>query len=209
MKRHVLLRCSYCRNSTVERIAPKGWKMRVDRSMAASDPDAAGDIKSWKWRRLPRDKPQGGCLLESGEYGERNYTLKGTFKLIKTMGHAEYTACFGGSDLEGRAVLHLFHVEQGGTWLVKSRSGSSTAQIASSGGPSDAVKAGDMSSNALEVHVLGDKIEFLVNGKVVNTTRSPDKHPRPTASMAFALIICRGADRWIRVSKSSLSGRRN
>jgi ribosomal protein L21E len=26
-----------------------------------------------------------------------------------------------------------------------------------------------MSTNALEVHVMGDKIEFLVNGKVVNT----------------------------------------
>ena len=25
--------------------APKGWKVRVDRSMNASDPDAAGDIK--------------------------------------------------------------------------------------------------------------------------------------------------------------------
>ena len=25
--------------------APKGWKMRVDRSTSASDPDAAGDIK--------------------------------------------------------------------------------------------------------------------------------------------------------------------
>jgi hypothetical protein len=27
-----------------------------------------------------------------------------------------------------------------------------------------------MSTNALEVHVMGDKLEFLVNGKVVNTT---------------------------------------
>ena len=25
--------------------APNGWKLRVDRSMSASDPDAAGDIK--------------------------------------------------------------------------------------------------------------------------------------------------------------------
>ena len=26
--------------------APKGWKMRVDRSASASDPDGAGDINS-------------------------------------------------------------------------------------------------------------------------------------------------------------------
>jgi len=65
-----------------------------------------------------------------------------------------------------------------------------------------------MSSNALEVHVMGDKIEFLVNGKVVNTTRSPAKHRRPTALMAFASIIClkcRLTDFAPQTQKSSLS----
>jgi hypothetical protein len=64
-------------------------------------------------------------------------------------------------------------VESEGTWLIKTRNGNSTAQIASSGSPSDAVKKADASgtsTNALEVHAMGDKIEFLVNGKVVNTT---------------------------------------
>ncbi len=46
-------------------------------------------------------------------------------------------------------------------------------QIASSGSASDAVKKADASgtsTNALEVRVMPDKIEFLVNGKVVNTS---------------------------------------
>jgi len=63
-------------------------------------------------------------------------------------------------------------VEQDGTWLIKSRNGSSTAQVASSGSPSDAVKKADasgMSTNALEVRVMPDKVDFVVNGKVVNT----------------------------------------
>src|SRR5258707_3075176 len=153
--------------------APKGWKMRVDRSMAASDPDAAGDIKFMEMGGgFHATNPKAAVYWNPANTASGNYTLKGTVKLIKTMGHSEYYGLiFGGSDLEGPNQSYIyFMVEQGGTWLVKSRSGSSTAQIASSGGPSDAVKAGDMSSNALEVYAMGVKIEFLVKGKVFNTS---------------------------------------
>ena len=37
--------------------APKGWKMRVDRSMAASDPDAPGDIKFSRFSRVSAGCP--------------------------------------------------------------------------------------------------------------------------------------------------------
>jgi len=153
--------------------APKGWKVRVDRSMSASDPDAAGDIKFMEMGGgFHAMNPKAAVYWNPANTAGGNYALKGTFKLIKTMGHSEYYGLiFGGSDLEGAGQSYIyFMVEEGGTWLIKSRSGSSTSQIASSGGPSEAVKAGTMSANALEVHVMGDKIDFLVNGKVVNTT---------------------------------------
>jgi hypothetical protein len=153
--------------------APKGWKVRVDRSMSASDPDAAGDIKFMEMGGgFHAMNPKAAVYWNPANTAGGNYALKGTFKLIKTMGHSEYYGLiFGGSDLEGAGQSYIyFMVEEGGTWLIKSRSGSSTSQIASSGGPSEVVKAGTMSSNALEVHVMGDKIDFLVNGKVVNTT---------------------------------------
>jgi hypothetical protein len=153
--------------------APKGWKVRVDRSMSASDPDAAGDIKFMEMGGgFHAMNPKAAVYWNPANTAGGNYALKGTFKLIKTMGHSEYYGLiFGGSDLEGAGQSYIyFMVEEGGTWLIKSRSGSSTSQIASSGGPSEAVKAGTMSANALEVHVMGDKIDFVVNGKVVNTT---------------------------------------
>ena len=153
--------------------APKGWKVRVDRSMSASDPDAAGDIKFMEMGGgFHAMNPKAAVYWNPANTAGGNYALKGTFKLIKTMGHSEYYGLiFGGSDLEGAGQSYIyFMVEEGGTWLIKSRSGGSTSQIASSGGPSEVVKAGTMSSNALEVHVMGDKIDFLVNGKVVNTT---------------------------------------
>jgi hypothetical protein len=156
--------------------APKGWKLRVDRSMSASDPDAAGDIKFVEMGSgFHATNPKAAVYWNPANTATGNYTLKGTFKLIKTSGHSEYYGLiFGGSDLEGAAQSYIyFMVESEGTWLIKSRNGNSTAQIASSGSPSDAVKKADasgMSTNALEVRVMPDKIQFVVNGKVVNTT---------------------------------------
>jgi hypothetical protein len=156
--------------------APKGWKLRVDRSMSASDPDAAGDIKFVEvGSGFHATNPKAAVYWNPANTAAGNYTLKGTFKLVKTSGHSEYYGLiFGGSGLDGPAQSYTyFMVEQDGTWLIKSRNGSSTAQVASSGSPSDAVKKADasgMSTNALEVRVMPDKIEYIVNGKVVNTT---------------------------------------
>jgi hypothetical protein len=156
--------------------SPKGWKLRVDRSMTAGDPDAAGDIKFMEMGSgFHAMNPKAAVYWNPANTASGNYALKGTFKLIKTTGHSEYYGLiFGGSGLDGPAQSYIyFMVESEGTWLIKSRNGNSTAQIASSGSPSDAVKKADASgtsTNALEVHVMADKIEFLVNGKVVNTT---------------------------------------
>ena len=46
MKRHLLIAAlAIAVAAPMVAQAPKGWKMRVDRSTSASDPDAAGDIK--------------------------------------------------------------------------------------------------------------------------------------------------------------------
>jgi hypothetical protein len=156
--------------------APKGWKLRVDRSMTTSDPDAAGANKFVATDSgFHATNPQAAVYWNPANTVTGNYTLKGTFKLIKTSGHSEYYGLiFGGSDLDGAAQAYIyFMVEHDGTWLIKRRTGSSTMEIASSGAPSDAVKKADasgMSTNALEVRVMPDKIEFVVNGKVVNTS---------------------------------------
>ena len=84
-----------------------------------------------------------------------------------------YGLIFGGSDLEGAAQNYLyFMVAQDGTWLVKRRDGEQTREV-SEKTPSNAVKkpdAGGKSTNALEVRVMRDKIEYVVNGTVVDTT---------------------------------------
>ena len=153
---------------------PAGWKMRIDRSTSASDPDAAGAIKFVTMGTgFHATNPQAAVYWNPANKATGTYTLKGTFVLQKPSGHTNYYGLvFGGSELEGPNQSYTyFMVAQDGTWLIKRRDGNATPEIAK--GPSDAVKkpdAGGKSTNALEVRVGADKIDYVVNGTVVSST---------------------------------------
>jgi hypothetical protein len=155
--------------------SPEGWKLRVDRSTRAEDPDAAGDIKFEKTPSgFHATNPAAAVYWNPANSVAGNYSLKGTFTLLQPAGHIEYYGLiFGGGDLEGPGQTYLyFMVAQDGTWLVKRRDGDST-QTVSAKTASDVVNKPDASgksTNALEVRVLADKIEYLVNGTKVYTT---------------------------------------
>jgi hypothetical protein len=154
--------------------APKGWKVRGDHSSDASDPDAAGSIKFvTSGSGYHATNPMAAIYWNPANTASGNYTLKGTFKLIKSTGFNEYYGLiFGGSGLEGGAESYLyFMVTDDGTYLIKHRDGSSTQGV-SPKTPSPAVKKPDASgsaTNALEVRVKADKVEFVINGTVVTT----------------------------------------
>jgi hypothetical protein len=154
--------------------APQGWKMRVDRSTSASDPDAAGDIKFvTSGAGFHATNPKAAVYWNPSDTASGTYTLKGTFTLMKPSGHANYYGLvFGGSDLEGAEQKYLyFVVAQNGTWLIKSRDGDSTGVVAPKT-PNDGVKKPDesgKSTNALEVRVGADKVDFVVNDVVVHS----------------------------------------
>src|ERR1700722_15448090 len=123
--------------------APAGWKLRVDRSMNSSDPDAAGDIKFITMGAgFHATNPKAAVYWNPANTIAGNYTLKGTFKQVKTMGSGEYFGLIlGGSNLDAATQKYLYFMVNGdGAWLIKSRDGSGTSQVASSGGPNDAVK---------------------------------------------------------------------
>jgi len=153
---------------------PKGWKMRVDRSESASDPDAPGDIKFvTSGSGFHATNPAAAVYWNPTNTASGAYTLKGTFTLMKPSGHTNYYGLvLGGSGLEGAEQSYLyFVVAQNGTWLIKSRNGSSTPAI-SPKTPNDAVAKPDAtgkSTNTLEVRVGADKVDFAVNGTVVHS----------------------------------------
>src|SRR5438876_5819572 len=82
--------------------APKGWKMRVDNSPEASDPDAPGDIKFVTMGSgFHATNPKAAVYWNPFNTAAGNYTLKGTFTLMKPSSHPNYYGLlFGGSDLE-------------------------------------------------------------------------------------------------------------
>lgn len=156
--------------------APKGWKMRVDRSTSASDPDAEGQIKFVTMGSgFHATNPQAAVYWNPANTATGSYTLKGTFTLMKPSGHTNYYGLiFGGSELEGPQQNYLyFVVGQNGTWLIKRRDGDAKTENIAPRTPNDAVNkpdAGGKSTNALEVRVGADKIDYVINGTVVHTT---------------------------------------
>jgi len=175
MKHHVhvtLLALAVCAPLAAQ--SPQGWKMRVDRSAEASDPDAGGDIKFTKTGSVfHATNPKAATYWNPASTAAGVYTLAGTFTLMKPSGHTNYYGLvFGGSGLEGAQQSYLyFVVAQNGTWLIKRRDGDATSIVAPKT-PNDAVKKPDSSgksTNALEVRVGADKVDFAVNGVVVHS----------------------------------------
>ncbi|MGH9660902.1 MAG: hypothetical protein ACRD96_20300 [Bryobacteraceae bacterium] len=156
--------------------SPKGWKLRVDRSTSASDPDAEGQIKFvTAGKGFQATNPQAAVYWNPANTATGSYTLKGTFTLLKPSGHNNYYGLvFGGGDLEGPQQNYLyFLIAQNGTFVIKRREGDAKTENIAARTPNDAVTkpdAGGKSTNTLEARIGADKIDYVVNGTVVHTT---------------------------------------
>ena len=155
--------------------AQKGWKYRADRSTTVNDPDAPGDIKFMEMGGgFHAINPTAAVYWNPANTATGNYTLKGTFKLMKPSGHTNYYGLvFGGSNLDGPTQAYTyFLVGQDGSWLIKKRDGDTATSSVAPKTKNAAVKApgaDGTSVNALEVRVGADKVDFVVNGEVVNS----------------------------------------
>ena len=159
MKRFALMMMLMVGTAALFAQAPKGWKERVDRSTSASDPDAPGPVKFMAMGGgFHFVNPQAAVFWNPANTATGAYTLKGTFVLQKPSGHTNYYGLiFGGSDLEGAQQKYTyFLVAQDGTFLVKKPG------------------ADGKSTNALEVRVAANKIDYVVNGSVVNSMPKGD-----------------------------------
>src|ERR1035437_7913457 len=78
--------------------ASQGWKMRVDKSTAASDPDAPGDIKFVTMGSgFHATNPQAAVYWNPANTAAGTYALNGTFTLMKPSGHINYYGLVFGS----------------------------------------------------------------------------------------------------------------
>ena len=155
--------------------APPGWKLRVDRSTNAADPDNVPDVKFVAMGKgFHVTTGPAAVLWKPEDTATGTYTVKGRFRLVKPSGHTNYYGLvFGGGDLAGAGQNYLyFLVAQDGTFLVKHRAGDAT-HVVKDKTASDAITKPDStgsSTNTLEVRVGADKIEYVANGTVVHST---------------------------------------
>ena len=154
---------------------PAGWKVHIDRSQNAQDPDdKSGVMFMAMGKGFHVSGGPAGTYWHPSNNATGNYTLKGTFTLVKPSNHTNYYGLvFGGNGLDGASQTYTyFLVAQNGSFLIKQRSGEQTSDIKAAT-PNAAIKTPDNSGksvNALEVRVTGDSISYVVNGTVVHTT---------------------------------------
>ena len=154
--------------------APDGWKVRIDRSTSAQDPDDTPELKfATMGKGFHVTGGPAGTFWNPANTGKGDFTATATFQLMKPSGHVNYYGLiFGAADLEGAAQNYIyFLVAQNGTYAIRHRAGDQVHDIQR--GPSPAVRqpgADGRSSNALEVRVAGNTISYVVNGTVVHTT---------------------------------------
>ena len=158
---------------------PAGWKMRIDRSTSAQDPDDRQDVTFMAMGKgFHVSGGPAGVYWNPANTAMGNFTAKGTFTLAKPSSHPNYYGIvFGGQALDGANQTYTyFTVAQNGTFLIKQRTGEMTRDVKAYT-QSPAVKTPDNSGksvNVLEVRVAGDTVSYVVNGTVVHTMPKAD-----------------------------------
>lgn len=154
----------------------KGWMVRADRSASASDPDGAGAIKFIAMGGgFHATNPTAAVYWNPANTATGDYTVKGSFKLLKPSGHSNYYGLvLGGSNLDTEKQAYLyFLVAQDGTWMISRRTPDAPQPVPVAPKMANGVVAkpgaDGTSTNALEVRVKGDKADFVVNGTVVHS----------------------------------------
>jgi hypothetical protein len=170
----ILLAIAAIAAGTARAQTPQGWKLRADQSRDAADPDQAGAIQfTTRGSGFHALTPQAAVFWHPTNTATGDYSVKGSFTLLKPSSHPNYYGIvFGGRALEGSEQSYLyFLVAQNGTWLIKRRDGDGTQNIVGRTA-SPAVRqldASGRSANTLEVRVAADKLDFLVNDTVVHS----------------------------------------
>lgn len=170
---------------------PAGWRVRIDRSQNAQDPDDRPDLKFMTaGSGLHIASGPAGTFWNPAHTAKGAFTVKGTFTLNKPSGHTNYYGLvFGGSELEGPNQTYIyFLVAQDGTYVIRQRAGDKVNDVQRS--PHEAVRRPDSSGrsvNALEVRATGDTIAYVVNGTTVHTTPRSGATARTEGLVGFRI----------------------
>jgi hypothetical protein len=153
--------------ATVAAQTPAGWKVHIDRSTNAQDPDNKSGVMFMSMGKgFHVSGGPAGTYWHPSNTATGNYALKGTFTLVKPSNHTNYYGLvFGGNALDGPMQTYTyFLVAQNGSFLIKQRNGEQTSDIQAPK-TNAAVKTPDSSGksvNALEVRVTPSRTSSTV-----------------------------------------------
>lgn len=153
---------------------PQGWKVRIDRSQNAQDPDNTPNLVfAAMGKGLHVKGGPAGTFWNPATTAKGNYTLKATFNLQEPSNHTNYYGLiFGGSNLDAPTQAYVYFViAQNGMFQVRQRQGEAVTDVVRRA-TNAAVRqpgADGKSTNTLEVRVSGDTVSYVVNGTVVHT----------------------------------------
>ena len=152
---------------------PQGWKVRVDRSQNAQDPDNTPSLVFKPMGKGLHVKGGPAGTFWNGTSASGNYTLKATFNLQEPSNHTNYYGLvFGGSNLDGPTQAYVYFViAQNGMFLVRHNQGGTVTDVVRRAANAAIRQPGadGKSTNALEVRVAGDTVSYVVNGTVVHS----------------------------------------
>ena len=153
---------------------PQGWRMRVDESTSAEDPDDRPDLKvATVGSGMRITGGPAGTFWNPSNAVTGNWTARANFTLMKPSSHTNYYGLiFGGRDIEGPKQTYVyFLVAQNGTYIIRRRVGEQVTDV--QGRMMHAAiqrpDANGRSVNALEVRVAGNTVSYVINGMVVHT----------------------------------------
>ena len=152
---------------------PQGWKVRVDRSQNAQDPDNTPNLIFKPMGKGLHVKGGPAGTFWNGTTASGNYTLKATFNLQEPSNHTNYYGLvFGGSNLDAATQSYAYFViAQNGMFLVRQNQGGAVTDVVRRAANAAVRQPGadGKSTNALEVRVAGDTVSYVVNGTVVHS----------------------------------------
>jgi hypothetical protein len=174
-KRVLLVALAACLAAPLSAQAPAGWKVRIDNSTNAQDPDNTPSLtfaamgKGFHVKGGPA-----GTFWHPSNTATGNYTVRATFNLIEPSNHTNYYGLvFGGTSLDAAAQSYAyFVVAQNGMFQIRQRNGAGDPATIQRPTANAAIKTPDakgQSTNVLEVRVAGDTVSYVVNGTVVHT----------------------------------------
>ena len=154
-------------------LAP-GWMARTDRGQNFDNIKFEESGTGWNITVGP-----GVALYRESDVAMGEYTISATIEQLSSKGHGHGTGLiFGGRDLQAEGQVYSYFLVRGdGSYIIKTRTGATTAEIVGWSKHS-AINESELANmkNDVAVRVAGAEVIFMVNGTEVHRTPKADMY---------------------------------